>query len=101
MDTDFSSFNAEYFLAVRDAFKEDPVAGAMLFGASPEFLESLAQLTPHQIAKLINVKMPLVVPRQNSMWWTRFLRAITDGDRAELMVLSEEAGYYLIQPQKE
>lgn len=100
MDVNFSHFNAEYFLAVRDAIRQNPVAGAVLFGASHEFLNSLSRLTPHQLAKLVNVKMPLVVPRQDLTWWTRFLRALTDGDRSELVALSEEAGYYLIQPQK-
>jgi hypothetical protein len=53
------------------------------------------------LAKLVNVKMPLVVPRQDRTWWTRLLRAVKDGDRAELAALSDEAGYYLLQPQRE
>lgn len=99
MNANFSSFNAEYFLAVREAIWRNPVAGSVLFGASHEFLNALSQLTPHQLAKLVNVRMPLVVPRQDRTWWTRFLRAVTDGDRSELVVLSEEAGYYMIRPQ--
>lgn len=99
MDVNFSTFNAEYFLAVKDVIRQDPTAGAVLFGTSHEFLQCVSQLTPHQLAKLVNVKMPLVVPRQNPTWWTRFFRAITDGDRSELVTLSDEAGYYLIQRQ--
>jgi hypothetical protein len=98
MSVNFSAFNMEYFLAVRDVINENPAFAAALFGASPDFLHSLAELTPHQVAKLAYVTMPLVVPRAEPTWWPRFMRALADGDPHELTALSEEAAYYLIQP---
>lgn len=101
MELNFSTFNVEYFLAVRESYKENPPVASALFHTAPEFLESVAQLTPHHLANLVHVTVPLVVPRREQTWWPRLLRALTDGDRSELIALSEEAGFYLIHSQNE
>jgi hypothetical protein len=98
MDADFARFNVEYFLAVRDFANQNPTLAPALFGMSPELLKAIAGLTPHQLSNLALVTVPLVIPRQNGTWWPRFVQALADGDRAELMTLAAEASYYLIGP---
>ena len=97
MDINFSRFNVEYFLSVRDIATENIEVAASIFGSPPEFLHSFVILSPHQMANLANVKVPLVVPRENPIWWPRFTRALRDGDHSEVKELSEESSFYLIQ----
>ncbi len=98
MDVDFSRFNVEYFLSLRELANENPAVAASIFRSPPEFLRGFAKLTPHQLANLANVNIPLVVPQDEPTWWPRFIRALRDGDHSEVMSLSEEASFYFIQP---
>ena len=100
MNLDFSRFNLEYFLSVRDVAAENPAVAASIFGAQSDLIRSFAQLTPNQLASLTNVSVPLVVPRNEPTWWPRFIRALQDGTRSEVMTLAEEASFYLIQPER-
>lgn len=101
MDVDFSRFNVEYFLSVRDVAIENLPVAASIFRLSPEFVRSLAELTPRQLANLAQVKIPLVVPQGGATWWPRFTRALRDGDHSEVMALSEEASFYTIPRARE
>jgi len=100
MNLDFSRFNLEYFLSVRDVAAEYPAVAESLFGAQFDFLRSFAKLTPNQLASLAHVSVPLVVPRAEPTWWPRFIRALRDGTHSEVMTLAEEASFYLIQPER-
>jgi hypothetical protein len=97
MAVNFSAFNMEYFLVAHNIINENRAFATAIFGVSPEFLRSVGKLTPHQVAMFAYIRVPLVVPREECTWWPRLMRAVVDGNRNELIGLSEEAAYYLLQ----
>ena len=94
MNINFSAFNVEYFLSLRESARESPIVAAALFGASPSFLEGVSRLSPHQLAYLSHITVPLVVPRREPVWWGRLLETLKDGHSAAVIALCEEASYY-------
>jgi hypothetical protein len=96
VNINFSAFNVEYFFALREIARDNPVVATALFGASPSFLEPVSRLSPHQLACLSHITVPLVVPRHEPVWWARLLEALSEGNRTAVIALSEEASYYFI-----
>lgn len=94
MDVNFSELNMEYFIAARDFANENITVASILLGTSPDLMQSIATLTPRQLANMKHVNTPLIIPRDEKTWWPRFLQALKDGNRAEVKTLAEQTGYY-------
>lgn len=94
MDVNFSELNMEYFIAARDFANENITVASIMLGTPPELTQCLATLTPRQLANIGYVNTPLIIPRDEKTWWPRFLRALKDGNRAEVETLAEQTNYY-------
>ena len=64
MEMDFSRVNLEYLIQARDLAREDPEVVTVLLGMSHELVHLLAETTPQELAQVIVIKPPLLVPRQ-------------------------------------
>lgn len=94
MDVSFSEINMEYFIAARDVANENINTASIMLGISPELMQSIAALTPRQLANMALVDMPLIIPRDEKTWWPRFIRALQDGNKTEMQTLAEQTNYY-------
>lgn len=91
MEMDFSKVNLEYFIQARDFARQNPGMLSVLLGMSPEFSDVLAETTAHQLTHIAEIKVPLLVPRQELWWWQRFFRAVREDRIDELKVIMEHA----------
>lgn len=89
---DFSDVNLAYLLHARDLARQDPAAAGTLLGIPESLAYQFGELTPAGLVKLKSYKPPLIVPRHNLWWWERLLRALADGESAELQIILEHAG---------
>ncbi len=94
MDVSFSELNMEYFIAARDFAKKNINTASIMLGTSPELMQSIAILTPRQLANIALVDTPLIIPRNERTWWPRFIRALQDGNKTEMQTLAEQTSYY-------
>ena len=92
---DFSHLNLEYFLTARDLANENLALASSFLGVSPGLTRSLALCTPAQLCQISSIKIPLVAPRKDAVWWNCFIRALAEGNQAEISSLVDQAGYYL------
>ena len=90
-DFDFSDINLEYLLRTRDLAQHDPEVVAALLGISAKLARSLTQTTPKELTRIIRIKPPLVVPRQEAWWWERLFNALRDGKPGEIDAIIEHA----------
>ena len=84
MKIDFSSVNLHYVIHVRDIAREDPNVAAPLLGMSPELAALLAQVPSEYLAKIAQVKVPLLAARGDPMWWSRLFKALVDENPDEV-----------------
>lgn len=96
MNMDFSHLNVEYLVQARDLARADPRLTASILYMPNELAQSLAALTPAGLAQLTQIKMPLLVPRPETWWWSRLFQAIQDGDEAEVRAIMDHAGLFVI-----
>lgn len=89
MTIDFSGLNLHYLIQARDIAREDPERAAVLLGMSSDLADLLAQTTPEEIAPLTQIKVPLLLPRQEIWWWTRLFRAMREGRTEEVKAVIE------------
>ncbi len=94
MDVSFSELNMEYFIAARDFANKNINTAPVMLGAPPELIQSIATLTPRQLVNIALVDTPLIMPRNEKIWWPRFIRALQDGNKTELQTLAEQTSYY-------
>ena len=66
MKMDFSQVNLEYLIQARDLTREDPTLAAVLLDIPDEMACMLAELSPHQLTQILQIKPPLVIPRQEA-----------------------------------
>ncbi len=97
MDMNFSKFNLEYFIAARDFANHNMITASTHLGTSTDFMRSIANLSPKQLANISNVNVPLIIPREESTWWANFLRALKDDNRNEIKALAEQTSFYFIE----
>ncbi len=90
-DADFSTFNFEYFLKVRDLALKDAETVATRLGVSQKFTHIIRNLDAGSLAELSRIKQPLVVPHQEQWWWERLLTALHSGRQAETKIILEQA----------
>ena len=90
-DFDFSDINLQYLLRTRDLAQHDPEVVAALLGISVKLARSLTQTTPKELTRIIRIKPPLVVPRQEAWWWERLFNALRDGKPGEIDAIIEHA----------
>lgn len=91
MKIDFSSVNVEYLIHVRDIAREDPEMAAPLLGMSPELASLLAQAPADYLAKIAQVKVPLIAARGDTVWWYRFFKALVEGNTEEVDAVLQAA----------
>lgn len=91
MEINFSRINLEYLVQARDLAREDPEQVAVLLGMSRRLAYLLADVTPQELAHVMQIKPPLLVPRQESWWWQRLFKAVREGRPDELNAIMEHA----------
>ncbi|PUB80047.1 MAG: hypothetical protein DBP02_21480 [gamma proteobacterium symbiont of Ctena orbiculata] len=91
MKIDFSSVNVEYLIHVRDIAREDPEMAAPLMGMSPELADLLAQTPADYLAKIAQVKVPLIAARGDTVWWNRLFKALIEGKTEEVDAVLQAA----------
>ena len=89
MDIDFSSVNLQYLLRARDIAREDLARAVVLLNLSQDFADLLAGLTPEELTAINQIKLPLLLPRQETWWWVRLLKALQDGSPDEIQAVMD------------
>lgn len=100
MKMDFSRVNLEYLIQARDLVREDPEVFAVLLGMSRRLADLLAEATPQELTRIIEIKPPLLVPRQEPWWWQRLFKALREGRPGELDAIVEHASLMSASPPK-
>ncbi len=101
MKMDFSQVNLQYLIQARDLTKQDPQLAAIFLGIPDEIACMLPDLTPHQLAQIIQIKPPLLIPRQEAWWWSRLFTALSDGRPDEIEAVVEHALLIVAPPKRE
>lgn len=96
MKIDFAHFNLQYLIHVRDIAHEDPDIAARLLGLPPELAGHLAQVRSDSLARIAQVKLPLLVARGDSVWWCRLFRALIEENPAEIDAVLQAANLTLL-----
>lgn len=91
MKFDFSHVNLEYLIQARDLAERDAELAATLLGIPVEMARLLADLTPQELTYVAIIKPPLLIPRQETWWWSRLFTAIREGRMEELAAIVEHA----------
>lgn len=91
MEMNFSRINLEYLVQARDLAREDPERVAVLLGMSRKLAYLLADATPQELTHIMEIKPPLLIPRQESWWWQRLFKAVREGRPDELKAIMEHA----------
>jgi hypothetical protein len=91
MKIDFSNINLQYLIQFRDVAREDPDLAASLMGMSPELAQLLAQVPGDYLAKISNVKIPLLTVRGDVIWWYRLFMALSDENSDEVEAVLRSA----------
>lgn len=100
MEIDFSRVNLEYLMRARDLARNDIEVTAALLGIPLELARLFAEVTPEELVQVIEIKVPLLLPRQEPWWWQRLLRALREGRTEELKTIIEHASLMSLQPIK-
>jgi hypothetical protein len=91
MKMDFSQVNLQYLIQARDLTQQDPQLATVLLGMPDEIACRLPELSPHQLTRIIHIKPPLLIPRQEAWWWSRLFIALGDGRPDEIEAVMEHA----------
>ncbi|MCC6206580.1 MAG: flagellar transcriptional regulator FlhD [Gammaproteobacteria bacterium] len=96
MTYDFSQINLQYLILTRDLARKDPVLVAKLLSVPEDMMHLLASLSPTDLAHIANIKVPLLIPHQDTWWWSRLFTAIRGGRKEEILAIIDHA--VLIMP---
>ncbi len=99
MSFDFSHLNLQYLIQARDLVGRDREQAGIWLGMPDELVRQLPELSPQALAKVLEVKLPLLAPRQETWWWSRLFVALQDGQSAEIKAVLDQAS--LIQSETE
>lgn len=91
MTYDFSQINLQYLILTRDLARKDPVLVAKLLAIPEDMMQLLASLSPTDLAYIANIKVPLLIPHQNTWWWSRLFTAIREGRKEEILAIIDHA----------
>ena len=84
MDIDFSRVNLRYLIQARDISREDPERAMLLLSLSKEFVHLLGRVRPEELAQILEIKVPLLLPRHEAWWWARLLQTLQEGSPEEI-----------------
>ncbi len=90
MNFDFSQTNLQYLIQARELAQHDPELAATLLGMPNDLAQLLATLSPQDVARVALIKVPLIIPRQETWWWSRLFTALRDGRAEEIDVIVEQ-----------
>ena len=96
MDVDFSIINLQYLIHARDIARENPEVAATVLGLSRELVALLSQTSSESLAKIAQIKVPLVKMRGDTSWWSRLFTALTDGDAEEIDAILDHASLIVL-----
>ncbi len=91
MDYDFSQLNLQYLIQARDIARHDPEMAAVLLGMPIKLVHMLAELNPETMTRMMEIRIPLLIPRDQPLWWSRLFKAVQKGKPAELQAVFEHA----------
>ena len=91
-EIDFSRVNLQYLICARDLAREFPERAGVLLGAPEDIVALLVELEPAALVAVTEVKVPLLVLRQEAWWWQRLFTALQAGRLDELRAVLEQAG---------
>ncbi len=97
MTYDFSQINLQYLIHTRDLARRDPQLAATLTGLADDLARMLAELTPYQLAQVTQIKLPLLLPRQETWWWSRLFVAMREGRAEEIATIMEHAALITVR----
>ena len=96
MKVDFSQVNLQYLIQARDLAQQDPKLAAVLLGIPDEMAYLLSDLSAQALAQIIQIKPPLLIPRQEAWWWSRLFMALRDGRADEIEAIIEQASLIVV-----
>lgn len=91
MEWDFSTVNLNYLLRARELARAQPAVAATVLGLPPELVCAVAALDADHLARLGQVKPPLLVARGDAWWWARLVAALETGRADEIDAVLEHA----------
>ena len=91
MNYDFSQINLQSMIPAGDLAKKDSVLVAKLFAVPEDMTHLLASLSPADLACIANIKVPLLVPHQDTWWWSRLFTAMREGRKEEILAIIDHA----------
>jgi hypothetical protein len=91
-DIDFSRVNLQYLICARDLARVDPERATVLLGIPDDLVQLLAELEPAALVAVTEVRVPLLVLRQEPWWWHRLFTALQADRPDELRAVLEQAG---------
>ena len=91
-DIDFSRVNLQYLISARDLARVDPERTTVLLGVADDLVQLLAELEPAALVAVTEVRVPLLVLRQEPWWWHRLFTALQAGRADEIRAVLEQAG---------
>jgi hypothetical protein len=98
METDFSRINLTYLIGARDLARAAPARAPVMLGVPEPLVALLTAVTPETLARVGDIRTPLIVPRQALWWWERLLTALNEErpeavqdilDHARLLLVGE------------
>lgn len=89
MEIDFSKVNLEYLIQARDLARADVQLVSVLLGIPLNLAQVIAEVAPEELTQVIEIKMPLLIPRQEPWWWERLFRAMRESRSEELKTVIE------------
>lgn len=97
-DANFSTFNFEYFLKVRELAIKDSQIVSTYLGVDSSFSQLITAIDTSALVELGRIKQPLVVPFQPQWWWERLFTALKSGRTEEINLILEQASIITARP---
>jgi hypothetical protein len=91
-DIDFSRVNLQHLISARDLARVDPERATVLLGVPEDLVRRLAELDASVLVAVTEVRVPLLVLRQEPWWWHRLFTALQAGRPDEIRAVLEQAG---------
>lgn len=95
MTYDFSQLNLQYLILARDLAKKDPMLAANLLAVPEDMTNMLASVSPADLSCITNIKVPLLVPHQDTWWWSRLFMAMREGRKEEILAIIDHAVFLM------
>lgn len=90
MNIDFSQVNLQYLIQANQMAQQDPVLTTAVTGMPAEIAHIFGSLTPGDLARVSQIKSPLLIPHPAPWWWSRLFTALSEGRTNEIKTLLEQ-----------